>query len=308
MFATSRSALRNIRGTRALLYRKVSKFELRRFSSGNEPKLSKRAKRDLFLLTFGAIGAGAYLLTSNHWDDDVESAKQRLFQSAMATDSIETADNVPIPIQRYLQRIGCDLDQGNASSKLYQSDQSGEFYAVHQWFPYQATMWYHASNARPGYVWSAETTILQMPNYVLQSFVNGDANTTTKAYGKYPLIQVEEEEPYILLWLAQVPVFPHAWTQSGKLVWKSTHDLHQANATLSDGNETFQVQCIFEDNLLKSIHVTSPSLGKPWKANYSNYKRRPDGVLVPEVIEIGKGEGADFNLHYKVMVHQVTAL
>eukprot|EP00536_Pseudo-nitzschia_multiseries_P012134 jgi/Psemu1/31030/gm1.31030_g len=103
--------------------------------------------------------------------------------------------------------------------------QSGEFYAARQWYPFEATLTASMVPDRPGFVWDARTTIVGLPHSVLECLlpserIGSDDNDNdkaqpkvvgsivTKAWGKYPLIEVEEDDPYVLFWLAMTPLFP----------------------------------------------------------------------------------------------------
>ena len=208
----------------------------------------------------------------------------------------------------------------------------------------------------PGFVWDARTTILKLSNRILEYYIthsNEDNDATyneqptvqaesgivTKIWGKYPLIQVEEEEPFILFWLAMTPLFPSVFLQLGDehmrnsvLTWKDNEIVFrtklrgnnrnttegQASAELFDGSDKFFVEFFFgeEDDLLHKIKVTSPSLPKSWQATYSNYQehivvvnQKDDDkdrktieleVLIPSKIEIGKGEGDHYQAHFKI--------
>jgi hypothetical protein len=217
------------------------------------------------------------------------------------------------------------------------ASQSGEFLAAKQWYPFTANLLAVPSYRSPGFVWEARVDILRLPNRVLESYVNGRGNIMTKAWGKLPLIQVEEEEPYILFWLAMVcPLYPFALLEGGGregggcfLTWKSTtHDLSVAKAELVvDGEEEpFAVEFFFreEDGLLERIRVNAPHMKQPWQALYKEYKELSSVssscqgnnnnnnnnnnstlLLVPSTIEVGKGHGEDFRLHMKIHNHDV---
>ena len=200
---------------------------------------------------------------------------------------------------------------GIRSPSLVTADQSGEFYAAGQWYPFNATLLAMASTTNPGFVWDARMTILNLSNRVLEYYVTitnnnnnnnntnnstgggkgGEGNIITKVWGKYPLIQIEEEDPYILFWLAMTPMFPSVLLQqqgrSGVLNWinsnsrLSAHDNLRTCATarlVTVGDGTFLVEYFFreEDDLLIRIKVTSSTClngdDEPWQAFYDDYK------------------------------------
>ena len=89
--------------------------------------------------------------------------------------------------------------------------QSGEFYASKEWYPFTAML--IATCKNPGFVWNAHCQILGMPNSIMESYIGGQGHIITKAWGRLPLLQVEEEEPYVLFWLAMAPLFPFEFQQ-----------------------------------------------------------------------------------------------
>lgn len=205
------------------------------------------------------------------------------------------------------------------SSYIVTAQQSGEFFAAQQWYPFEATLMAAASATNPGFVWDARTTILKLSNHVLEYYIthnnNEDANdgtdnfskcesnTITKLWGKYPLIQIEEEDPYILFWLALTPLFPtvllshrQLHEREGTLIWNSNESLFTTNrnegkhlnngqvcvsaqlrSSINGANTTYLVEFFFgeEDNLLYKIKVTSPhwSEEQTWQAVYGSYKQ-----------------------------------
>ncbi len=249
-----------------------------------------------------------------------------------------------------------DVVHQHPSWSIASAKQSGEFFASKQWYPFDATLMAAASTENPGFVWDAGTTILKLSNRILEYYIThikeeNDATNNeqqscqaengivTKVWGKYPLIQVEEEEPYILLWLAMTPLFPNVFLQFGEehgrnsvLKWNDndivfpikTRENNRAgtngyaSAELFDGSDKYFVEFFFgeEDDLLHKTKVMSPSLPQPWQAIYTNYQehnvvvnQKDDGkerenielrVLIPSKIEIGKGEGDDYQAHFKI--------
>jgi hypothetical protein len=230
-------------------------------------------------------------------------------------------------IEKILQQQPVTVSSLRSSSLIVTAHQSGEFFAAQQWYPFEATLMAAASATTPGFVWDARTTIMKLSNNVLEYYIthnndhekdNANANDgldesintksesdiVTKIWGKYPLIQIEEEDPYILFWLAMTPLFPavflphcHQHGKGGILKWKDTNNTLFNSNTISsantrkngqvcaraqlrsniDGTDTlFSVEFFFgeEDQLLHKIKVTSPSgSDEPWQATYKNYKQ-----------------------------------
>ena len=252
------------------------------------PKLGYRSKRDLIIIAVGACGVGGYLFTSNEWDEDVRTAKERLLLAAShhgywydnntlpssEQDNNDFQNSPPPPIiKQYIESVAKE-----SHSIVIQAQQSGEFYAARQWYPFtDATLLAVASTKTPGFVWNARTTILGLTNHVLEYLVEGKGYITTKVWGKYPMIQVEEDDPYLFFWLAMVPLFPRVLLQSnnGVLIWKLTHDVSSAKAQLcidKSNDEDYLVEFFFQqkddhrDNhrvLLRRIQVTSPKMPQP---------------------------------------------
>ena len=206
--------------------------------------------------------------------------------------------------------------------------QSGEYFASRQWYPFEAIMTAVASFANPGFVWDARTTILNLSNRVLEYYItytnkndddndskpqtlfNSESGIVTKVWGKYPLIQVEEEDPYLLFWLAMTPLYPTVFLQldhnEGRnqvLKWNDNDIVistsSSSNARKSDKacaiakladydtDTAFIVEFFFreEDDLLQKIKVTSPSLDQPWQAIYDNYEQHVVVVNLEDGIE-----------------------
>ena len=185
--------------------------------------------------------------------------------------------------------------------------QSGEFYAMCQWYPFEATQMASTSMENPGFVWEARTTILLIPNHVLEYYVPrindnnnnnkirvGEGKIVTKAWGKYPLIQIEEDDPYLFFWLAMTPLFPAVFLsqqehQQGKveiLRWNNNEnnldeaDQNQTRASaqlLCDDGENRLVEFFFreDDGMLRRIRVSSctDKEEEPWQATYEDYKQ-----------------------------------
>jgi hypothetical protein len=297
----------------------------RRSFASAPPTLSWRSRVDLFLVVAGALGSWVYIQSSD-WDRDVWEAKQRLLKDASETSSswdqqhtpMEEQSDLPLPLQTYLNVAlnGPDPKHRN----LVSAKQSGEFFASQRWYPFTSNLLVLAhSDERetpPGFVWEAAVEILQMPNRVLESYIEGKGNIITKAWGKIPMIQMEEEEPFILFWLAMTPLCPVTFRQTNiskrkrpVIVWNSIHDLSSCSGELldeSNGN-TFYIELGFDQDtkLLKSIRVTSTCLPKPWQVNYNDYHRMSDDFLFPTRIEVGTWSGQEFHGHLKIVNHEV---
>ena len=341
-------------------------------SAKKEPKFSNRNKRDLLILAVGTCGAFGYhiLHRNSNWDQDVwtlqnkligkkrrrdETANGRIVNSTKMLPQNDDFPNRPPPaVLQFIEKV---LSEPMSSGEDYSNDiyhqrlswpiatatQSGEFYASKQWYPFDATLMAAASTENPGFVWDARTTILQLSNRIVEYFIthhneNNETGIVTKIWGKYPLIQVEEEDPYLLFWLAMTPLFPTVFLQLGDehgrssvLKWNDNDIVFRTEATknnrkgtkgyasaeLDDGSDKYFAEFFFgENDQLYKIKVTSPSLPQSWQAIYSNYqehvvivKQRGDSddgndskvsVLIPSNIEIGKGEGDDYQAHFKI--------
>ena len=318
------SAIRNQQ-----LFQGVSKRYLSssRGQHQGQPRLSRRAKVDLFVIAAGAVGSWLYLRDSD-WERDAWEEKERLLDSAK-NGNINTSqasnDELPMPLRKYLETAMTNDDATGIShddAKVVSVDQKGAFFASHQWYPFHSNLLIktgsHHQDDLPGFVWEAAVSILKMPNRVLETYIKGHGSITTKAWGKVPLIQVEEEEPYILFWLAMAPLIPSAFAlppedASPPLIsWNSVQDLHTCSVTLIDRstNERFEMELQFDPttHLLQSIRVTSPCLPYPWQAQYRNYQvlaenndSAPSRILVPSHIEVGKWkDNGHLELHLKI--------
>ncbi|CAJ1959203.1 unnamed protein product [Cylindrotheca closterium] len=324
-------------------------FSTRRsFSSSKKtkqepPKLSRRGKVDLFLIITVALGSWLYLRDSD-WDRDAWNEKEKLLDIALLREkeknttksaTQESHDRLPMPLRKYLDTAMAnvpgttpnDSKSVQKRARVVSVDQTGMFFASQQWYPFRSNLLtktvFHQDDF-PGFVWEASVTIMGMPNKVLETYSNGQGGIITKAWGKVPLIQVEEEEPYILFWLAMAPLIPSTFdpnsespeqseTSQPLITWNSVQDLTTCSGTMVDRatNERFEMELQFDPTtyLLQSIRVTSPCLPHPWQVQYSNYQvlRGNDedprsGVLVPCEIEVGKWKPDDghLDLHLKI--------
>ncbi|KAL3929288.1 MAG: hypothetical protein SGBAC_012278 [Bacillariaceae sp.] len=177
-----------------------------------------------------------------------------------------------------------------------------------------------------------------MPNRVLETYIEGKGGIITKAWGKVPLIQVEEEEPYILFWLAMAPLIPSTFAAAttpnnserleynnarSLITWNSVQDLSTCSGTMVDRatNDRFEMELQFDPttHLLQNIKVTSPCLQYPWQVQYSNYQMLArgrneaptsrSGAFVPSQIEVGKWKNdGHLELHLKITNQHVQHL
>jgi hypothetical protein len=293
--------------------------------SSSPPKLSRRSKLDLLLVVSGAVGTWLYAKNSD-WDQDVWDAKQRLLSSAVKIDPLyreaisgaKEADDLPLPVKKYLEEALNDPDAFPSNPKRWQPQltsvhQSGEFFASHQWYAFTSRLL--TLTHAPGFVWESHVEILKIPNRVLETFIDQKGSIITKAWGKFPMIQVEEEEPYILFWLAMAPLTPTAFLENSNaqdnapiITWNPIHDLSSCSAQLYDNGEKVNFQLEFEfyqdTQLLKSIKVTSPCLPQPWQAIYKDY-RQVNKLCVPTTIEVGKWFEGELKLHLKLTNRQL---
>ncbi len=325
--------------------------------SRKEPRLSSRNKRDLFFLAVGTCGFFGYFLhhRDDNWDEDVWKIQNRLKASSLVERSKlysrqeSSFSNHPPPIiLKYTEKVLQHHQQLPPS--IVTAHQAGEFLASRQWYPFEATLMAAASPTNPGFVWDAQTTILNLSNNVLEYLITNksknygeneeceiESGVITKVWGKYPLIQIEEEDPFILFWLAMIPVFPAAFLaldgDEGVLKWKDNNVLFGININSESGNETnpsasaflaggtnsLLVEFFFRNELLHKIKVTSQENPEQelWQAVYKNYtqhavaldwaidtdhedKKESLQILIPSYIEIGKGEGDQYRPHFKI--------
>jgi hypothetical protein len=113
-----------------------------------------------------------------------------------------------------------------------------------------------------------------MPQQILQILLGGRASIKTKAWGKIPTVQVQEEEPFVLFWLAMLPLCPQALLllpnqfEQQRLVW-TVHDPHTAQARLITypDKEEYHLEFQFDptSHLLQSIAVRANCIQEPWK-------------------------------------------
>jgi hypothetical protein len=315
-----------------------------------EPRLSDRNKRDLLILAVGLCGTFGYHLIhrDSNWEKDVWIVQNKLIASSanqnkdsdnnsvgaiannkellMLPEGNSFSNHPPPVVLGYIEKVlQQPVSSLRPSSLIVTAHQSGEFFAAQQWYPFEATLMAAASATKPGFVWDARTSIMNLSNRVLEYYIthsNDDDNDNdgpdesiktksesdivTKIWGKYPLIQIEEEDPYVLFWLAMTPLFPavflphcHQHGRAGILKWKNNNNtLFSTNSTANtrkngqtcasaqlrsdvDGTDTlFLVEFFFgeEDGLLHKIKVTLPSGSddenqkqQPWQAIYENY-------------------------------------
>ena len=108
---------------------------------------------------------------------------------------------------------------GDDHHLVYSIQQSGEFYAAYKWYPFHnanlllKTSTHSSSShgdAVGGFVWDIQNVkILTFPHNILQTYIDGVGSITTKFYGTLPLLQIEEEEPYYLFYVAfHIPYNP----------------------------------------------------------------------------------------------------
>lgn len=317
--------------SRTLVFRNArNKTKCRHFASAKAPTLSRRSRVDLFIVVAGALGSWVYIRSSD-WDRDVWETKQRLLVGSTESSSLSGGhprrssmeEDLPLPLQTYLSLA---LNRAHPNDlNVVTVEQSGEFFASQQWYPFSANLLFlahpHAKEASPGFVWEADVDILKMPNRILESYIQGKGSITTKAWGKIPMIQVEEEEPHVLFWLAMAPLSPVAFRQSianavntdkrSMIVWNSIHDLSSCSGELRDerNGNTFYIELAFDmdTKLLKSIRVTSACLPKPWQVNFKDYHRVNGSFLFPSITEVGKWNGQEFDVHLKILNHRVQA-
>uniref|UniRef100_A0A7S0F7F3 Uncharacterized protein n=1 Tax=Pseudo-nitzschia arenysensis TaxID=697910 RepID=A0A7S0F7F3_9STRA len=329
-------------------------------SSRKEPRLSSRNKRDLLFLAVGTCGFIGYYLhhRDDNWKEDVWKIKNKLKASSIveknkrySRQENSFSSHTPPVILSHLEKALQHRQQ--PPPLIVTAHQSGEFLASRQWYPFEATLMAAASTTNPGFVWDAQTNILNLSNNVLEYLIStnkskndsehqeceSESGIVTKVWGKYPLIQIEEEDPFILFWLAMTPLFPAVFLamdgREGLLKWKDNNVLFDTNlnsesgndkntsakAHLADGKETLLVEFLFrnEDGLLHKIKVTSQKNPERelWQAVYKNYtqhivavdwdnhKGEKDNkesrqILIPSYIEIGKGEGDQYRPHFKI--------
>jgi len=238
----------------------------------------------------------------------------------------------PFAFHRYLSgalppRFGNIQDSGNSDDPSFLPTvatvtQSGEFFAARQWHPFEATLTASMVPDRPGFVWDARTTIVGLPHSVLECLLpsnnelenDSDSETAnssssssvvgsivTKAWGKYPLIKVEEEDPYVLFWLASTPLFPSVFcarplendAPNGMvaLEWSAASSTGNATAHLlcNDGVRRRLEFVVDPDDtnadnnadegvplLLRRIRVIpnkDTNDGDPWQATYGDYRQ-----------------------------------
>ena len=273
------------------------------------PNLSPRSRRDLFVLTLGASGAATYLWLSNDVEQDLQIAVDSLLsrsKEGMASDLEvvrDMSEELPPPVKRYLDEV-LPVQANSRRHKLSAAKQSGEFLAAQKWYPFEASLRIKGSFGDPCFVWNANTTIYGMPQQILQTLVGGRGSITTKAWGKIPTVQIQEEEPFILFWLAMLPLCPQALIQNQlehqSLEWIE-YDFHTARARLITypDREEYNLEFQFDknSNVLLSIAVTADCIEEPWKVTYRDYMRFRDDLLAPSRIEIGKGTGPRFRYH-----------
>lgn len=319
MFATSRSTLLRRLPTRcSLLHRHFSQ-------SSQTPKLSFRSKVDLFIVVSVGFGTWIYLQSSD-WDRDVLECKERLVLLANKeqrrinndVDSNETdfelqVQSLPIPMKLYLDKVLPPNQRRHMVPLTTTARQTGSFFAAKEWYPFSSAI---MASIIPGFVWEAHVEILNMPNRILQTFIDNKGSIITKAWGKVPMIQVEEEEPYMLFWLAMAPLCPQIFSQTTKtandvplIKWNSIQDLTFCSAQLVDEceDETFYLELYFhqDSKYLKSIKVESSKLLRSWQVNYEDYQDLDEGVIVPTRIEIGKWHGNEFKPHMNILNHHL---
>lgn len=286
---------------------------LQRKLSSQPPKLSRRSRRDLLILSLSTVCSVAYLLTVEDWDEGVRNAKCLLLKARhQGPNENHTNSFLPPPVQRYIDVAvkDCQQDEEKPPTSILQTRHCGEFYALGQWYQFRGL--FLASTPIPGFLWEAELNVFGIPHRVLETyFENEGGNIVTKAWGKIPLVQVVEEDPYILFWLAMLPLFPVSFfSSSNYFTWCACSDLYRCKAHLLDAstNVNFEVEWFFreEDHLLERIEVRAPPnsqdfLPKVWKAVYKEYKPLKDhGLLVPSRMEIGRGEGDEWTPHLKI--------
>lgn len=292
------------------------------------PRFSRRNQFDLFILVLGAVGSWVYLRGSDLNRDILEAREALLNSSRTQKEGDNTGssmENLPPPMQRYLKKAtGVKLDNRLVVAPFLEVQQYGSFLAAHQWYPFTACLLVKSSSNAllPGFVWDAEVTILGMPNRILESLINGQGRVVTKAWSKIPMIQVVEEEPFLLFWLAMTPLFPRVFLHSEKrksieescFEWNSVHDLSACSGRLTDtiNGEGFDLDFDFDPDtqLLMCIRVKALSLRHTWQATYSNYQPiGRDQAMVPVTIEIGKWyDEEDLRYHMKLENRQMSNL
>lgn len=277
------------------------------------PKLSQRSRRDFAILTLGTVAAGTYLYCSKSIEEEARESIDRLMGSRAKRHPglrNHTCLDPPPPVQRFLNRIKLPgTPNGERPETICVVQQSGEFFASHEWYPFKSFLLVSGSFEDPRFLWHAKTKIYGMPQHILQKLMQGQGTIITKAWGKIPTVQLQEEEPYVLFWLGMLPLCPQALLQipadSTRLEW-TVHDLYTARARLVSSNpeeDEYQIQFDFDpiSNLLQSITVTADSLEKPWKSYYSDYQSLGQNLLMPSRIVIGKmAEDGDCRLHLKI--------
>ncbi|VEU35389.1 unnamed protein product [Pseudo-nitzschia multistriata] len=245
----------------------------------------------------------------------IRNLDQRLTNGPFSENSQEAYSNRPPPaVRRYIADTMTASSESNgnilggrdpwflypkAVASIYQK---GEFYAANQWYPFEATMIASTSLECPGFVWDARTTILAIPHNVLEYYIPhgsdggkmithvGEGKTVTRACGKYPLIQFEEDDPYLFFWLAMTPMFPGVFlSQHGDCRTASTNLLEWSNLDnkfgsqdyasgklLCDDGERCLVEFFFNEEqgmfLLERIQVASRT-GDIWQASYRDYRK-----------------------------------
>jgi len=280
----------------------------------------------------------------------------------------------PLPVQRYIEKVIIQSSSVSCQPKhdawIVTAHQSGEFWTSQRWFPFssrgfladrtphpfEATLTAAASPTKPGFVWNAKTTLWGLSNNILEysyeendsvgekGKIRSEGNVVTKVWGKYPLIQIHEEDPYFLFWLAMTPLYPlvflpcsHEQEQlfkwiddsNGSLMSNTASNNHlmfakaQLQSQINGTDTTYLAEFFFreQDGLLHRIKVLLPSgphsenekTQNYWQATFENYEEyvveqqgeKMFRILAPSSIEIGKCEDDQFRLHFRVHNHRL---
>ena len=205
-----------------------------------------------------------------------------------------------------------------------------------------------ASTRTPGFVWDAQTSIWNVSTNVLQSCITharGEQHETddlptverkmvTKVGGKYPLWDLQDDDPSILVWLAMMPLFPvvvlpQPGATTGILHWNTheealelapeEYDCASAQLRLDERDAaTVGVEFVFSkpDGLLTHIRMAMAASEETWQATYSHYQERlvevrrgepPQTIRIPSTIEIGKtsGETEPYRAQFRIHNHRL---
>lgn len=228
------------------------------------------------------------------------------------TEAIKNLDELPPPVQRYLQIAIQDRTKSIHHVRL---KQSGELQLEPAGEAYRGFKAHHLANGcRPAFLWDAGIQMIPSVR-VLDSYSGGTGSGSVFLLSAIPL-QGRSDEKHLnsgalFRYLAEAVWYPTALLPSRRLTWSEVSET-SALATLKDGDVRVSLEFRFsEKGLVESIYAEERYglFGEeyrkhPWEGRFYDY-REVDGLLVPHKAQVGWHLPDGYWLFWKATVEEI---